>query len=148
MSETYQDQERFDTATDQLFFVPSREWIQGLKVGRLAPNVYGQSATVTEIFAQSDDDKGRAFVCYYTDNGNGSTISSSAKEGKLQRTLRVTRDWNSAECDAIERRLQDKFDLVRKANCLCTCDRNGCIEMPDLNCCVHGSLELNSFLDR
>lgn len=69
---------------------PTREDVQNLKVGDMALNPFGRYAEVKNIFAQKDDINGKAFVCYYTDYGPGSTISNSAKEGEVTPSMAVT----------------------------------------------------------
>lgn len=85
------------------YYMPTREEVEGLKVGDLAPDCFGRWRTVQSIHAQTDDMRGRAFVCYVTasPSGNGGT-SNSLKEAELLRSLEVTRLHTSAECDRIE----------------------------------------------
>jgi len=68
------------------FFVPTREQVESLKVGDLALGCFGESR-VTRIFGAGDDIKGRAYVCFYVENGPGSEISGSYKEGELVATM-------------------------------------------------------------
>lgn len=76
---------------------PTREDVQNLKVGDMAPNCFGKMAAVVSIFAQRDDIKGKAFVCYYTENGPGSTISGSMKEDETFCSIPVTAKWHRTE---------------------------------------------------
>lgn len=69
------------------YFVPTREWIDSLKPGDLAPNVYGDLAPITTISAVGDDVQGRRYVCLYTRLSDTSRISGSFKEGELHRTF-------------------------------------------------------------
>jgi hypothetical protein len=84
--------------------IPTREDIETLKVGDLAPDCFGRMNRVTEIFAQKDDINGRAFVCYYTAFGTSGSCSHSMKEGELLRTVATSNAYTSAELDAIERK--------------------------------------------
>lgn len=73
---------------------PTRADILALRVGDLAPNCFGKLARVTEIHAQQDDIKGKAFVCYYIEFGdNGSTMSGSLKEDETLATVPTTSRW-------------------------------------------------------
>jgi len=93
--------------SEPTYLIPTREQVTGLKVGDQAINCYGRMATVTEVTAQRDDIQGRAFVCYYTADGeHGSTISMSIKEGELTRTVALSCRHTSSELDAIERRMR------------------------------------------
>lgn len=75
----------------------TREQIQALKVGDLVRTTFDRDGftgkvregavwsnwrRVVSIHAQKDDVKGKAFVCFYLDWGNGLTVSDSAKEGE------------------------------------------------------------------
>ena len=87
-------------------YVPTREEVQSLKVGDLAPDAFGRMSEVTEIFGQKDDINGRAFVCYYTRFGsNGGSCSTSMKEGELVRSVAASGRYTSADLIAIERKI-------------------------------------------
>jgi hypothetical protein len=68
---------------DAIYLVPSRKLISSLRVGDLALNCYGRYAKVVEITCCKEDIKGKLFVCYYTENGEGSSISMSMKEDEF-----------------------------------------------------------------
>lgn len=92
------------------FYVPTREQVESLQVGDIAPGCFGP-AEVTEIFASGysiPEDGERAFVCYYTRHTATSTISASMKEGELVRTLATSNAYTSAELDSIERELRQE----------------------------------------
>jgi hypothetical protein len=82
-------------------FIPTREYIDGLKVGDTALDCFGRLREVVEIVARKDDIDGRRFVMYYTSFGPGSTCSMSQKEGKLTRHAGIP--YKSAKQDEIER---------------------------------------------
>jgi hypothetical protein len=90
---------------DAIYLVPSRKLISSLRVGDLALKCYGRYAKVVEITCCKEDIKGKLFVCYYTENGEGSSISMSMKEDELVRTVRLSCLHTSAELDAIEKQL-------------------------------------------
>jgi hypothetical protein len=62
--------------------IPSREDIESLKVGDLAPDCFGRMSEITEIFAQKDDITGRAFVCYYTAFGASGILLAQHEGGR------------------------------------------------------------------
>jgi hypothetical protein len=92
--------------SNPILLIPTREQVQSLKVGDLALDCYGHWSKVTSIFAQKDDVNGRAYVCFYTDQGEGSNISGSYKEGELLRTVPLSFAYTSAQLDVIERRMK------------------------------------------
>jgi hypothetical protein len=87
------------------YFVPTREFVQNLAVGDLAPNCFGRWNVVTSIFAQGDDIHGHAYVCYYTEFGANATMSHSLTEGELNRTVPMISRHDSHELDTIERNM-------------------------------------------
>lgn len=95
-------------------FIPSREFVQSLRVGDLAPNGLSEWRTVTSIYALGVDINGKAYVCYYTDLGRGATISGSLKEGELVRTLALTSRLNSAECRLLETEMLVRGESIRE----------------------------------
>ncbi len=85
---------------------PTRETVEDLRIGDTAPNCFG-TGTVTEIHGRGVDVNGRAFVCYYSTWGNGSsTVSGSMKEDTIERTVALTRDHDSAEITDAENQLR------------------------------------------
>jgi hypothetical protein len=62
--------------------VPTRQDIDGLKVGDVAPFVFGESP-VTEIYARNTDANGKRFVCFYVNFGPNSQMSSEMKEDQM-----------------------------------------------------------------
>lgn len=66
---------------------PTREDVEALQVGGLAPDVWGRMRAVTEIYARGEDTAGRAYVCYYTAMSATSSVSGSMKEGETVSTL-------------------------------------------------------------
>jgi hypothetical protein len=97
------------------YMMPTREDVQNLKVGDIAPYVFGMDI-VTSIYALDVDISGRAFVCYYVRQGDNGTISASMKEGELVRTMRLCNAHTSAELDSIESAMRKwpKFVSVTK----------------------------------
>ena len=93
-----------------LRFKPSRKYVESLKVGDLAVNPYGRLSKVVNITYRGDDIKGRAYVGVELENGEYSTITSSYKEGELVRTLALSAQFTSAQCDEIEaKRPEDDY---------------------------------------
>ena len=79
--------------TSLMAFVPTRSFVQNLQVGDLALDCFGKLSPVTSIFAQRDDIKGKAFVCYYTKHSENSSMSHSMKEGEVVYTMEMSRWW-------------------------------------------------------
>lgn len=93
-------------ASSPIVDFPTRDEIVNLKVGDLALDAFGKMAKVVSIFAQKDDIKGRAFVCYYTEfGGRGGSCSMSRKEREVTRTAAMSNAYTSAEIDALEENL-------------------------------------------
>lgn len=77
---------------------PTRDDVERLAVGDLALDCFGKWSTVTEVFARGVDDRGRAFVCYYTRFGeNNGAISGSMKEGEVVSTVPLVSAYRSAK---------------------------------------------------
>lgn len=91
------------TLDPRAYFIPTRDFVEDLKVGDIAPSSIGGWRTVKQITYRGDDVNGKAYVGYYVDFGNGSTLSHSIKEGELVRTLATSNHHTSAELDLIER---------------------------------------------
>ena len=91
--------------------IPSRNDINALKVGDLAPNAFGSMAEVVEITCRRDDIEGKRFVLYYTRTSPTSQMSMSMKEGRLIRHAGLRR--TSAELDAIERSMLASGEQMR-----------------------------------
>lgn len=84
-------------------YIPTRNEIEALKIGDLAPDCFGNWKPVTRIFAKGTDQDGKSYVCYYTKFGSNSAISNSLKEGRINRTVLLTAKFTSFELDEIER---------------------------------------------
>lgn len=84
------------------YYLPKREDIQNFSVGQWAVNCFGELGIITDIFGRGYDVNGLAYICYYTQLGEHSTISHSLKENKLVRTLPLCNKFKSFELDAIE----------------------------------------------
>lgn len=69
---------------------PTREDVENLKVGDLAPDCFGKMRRVTEIFARREDINGKLFVCFYTEFGERSTMSGSMKEDEIVATTEIS----------------------------------------------------------
>jgi len=78
-------------------FIPTADDCLEMKVGDQALDAFGNLATVNEIFARGISDKGRAYVCYYTDTGSGGRVSNSIMAGEVQRTVRLCRLLDSEQ---------------------------------------------------
>ncbi len=78
--------------------IPEREDIFNLKVGDFAFNVFGKWSKVTSIYAQQDNVKGKAFVLFYTENGERSTISGSYNEDEPVMTIPVCSKFKQSCC--------------------------------------------------
>jgi len=90
---------------------PSREDIESLCVGELAPDYAGRMREIVSIHGRGDDVKGRAFVCYYVKHGdNGGAVSNSLRENTLHRTISFTRVAMSAEIDAVEEQFRREME--------------------------------------
>lgn len=89
-----------DGISDIVFF-PTREFIDGLSTGSLAPNCFGRLSTVAEIrYAGVRDKDGAHFVGYYTPLGDNGQVSNSITENEVVRG--ACNPWNSAQFYAIE----------------------------------------------
>lgn len=90
-----------------IYFIPTRNYIENLKVGDQALDCFGHMAKVVEISTRKNDVSGKLFVCYYTsDSDKGSSQTSmSMKEGELVRTVQLSCLHKSVELDSIERRM-------------------------------------------
>lgn len=89
------------------YFVPTKEDVEELRVGDMALSVFGW-ATVVEIFGRGTGVDGKAYSCFYVETRKGLRVSSSYREGSLCRTMAVTRDHDSYDCDRIERDMREK----------------------------------------
>jgi hypothetical protein len=93
-----------------LRFKPSRKYVESLKVGDLAVNPYGRLSKVVKITFRGDDTNGRAYVGVELENGEFSTITNSYKQGELVRTLALSAQFTSTQCDEIEaKRPEDDY---------------------------------------
>jgi hypothetical protein len=84
-------------------YFPTREDVQGLKLGDLAPNAFGKLARVTSINVQCDDVNGKAFACYAVQWGEHWTMANSIKQDEIFRTVSLSLHFRSAEIDVAER---------------------------------------------
>ena len=84
-------------------YFPTREDVQGLKLGDLAPNAFGKLARVTSISLQCDDLNGKAFACYAVQWGEHWTMTNSIKQDEIFRTVSLSLHFRSAEIDVAER---------------------------------------------
>ena len=91
--------------------MPTREDVLNLVVGDAIHGPLGPSEVVS-IHGRGFDADGLAFVCYYLYNGPDSTVSDSMKEDRIERSVRSSNHFTSAELDAIERR---EIERRRKA---------------------------------
>ena len=90
----------------QVYFIPSRDYIEKLEIGGLVLDAFGNWAKVTSISARKEDINGKLFACFYAEFGADSTMSGSVKEDCLVRTAALSSRHTSAELDAIEQTLR------------------------------------------
>ena len=85
-------------------YFPTRADIEGLKVGDVVPDCFGKPREVLAIHCRQEDEKGKLFVHYSTTLGEDRTcsVSNSAKEDRLERSVRASDLFTSAELDALE----------------------------------------------
>ena len=84
-------------------YIPTRAEIEALRENDLAPDCFGNWKRVTRVFARGVDVNGRAYVCFYTEFGPTSSISTSLKEGELHRTVALSGKYTSHELDVLEK---------------------------------------------
>lgn len=83
-------------------FVPSREFIDDLKVGDVAPNCFASLSTVNKItYVGKRQKDGAHFIGYYTPLGDNGSVSMSLMENEIVRAPWYP--WTSAQFDEIER---------------------------------------------
>jgi hypothetical protein len=87
------------------FFIPSRHYIQNLKPGDKALDSFGHLKPVAEVYGRGDDINGHAYICYYSDWGNGTICSMSQVEGQLTRHAGMSHYYKSFELDKIEKEM-------------------------------------------
>ena len=87
-------------------FIPTREFIQNIKVGEVAPDFAGDLQEVVRIICRREDIEGKLFILYETVLGPTSTVSCSLKEGRLHRTVMLTTKYTSVQLDRMERELR------------------------------------------
>jgi hypothetical protein len=79
---------------------PTREDVQSLKVGDLAPDCFGKMSPVVRIYATGEDLHGRAYVLYYVAFGEaGGAISGAMTEDEIVPTVPVIDRWK--RCDLV-----------------------------------------------
>ena len=77
---------------------PTRQDVESLKVGDIAPNCFGDNGTVKEITYRGIDIHGKAYVGYYvTWHDDTSRISESLKENEVLSTVPLTEKYNRRE---------------------------------------------------
>lgn len=92
--------------------MPEDHDIERLKVGDLAPFVFGM-AEVTEIYARKVDIHGAPFVCYYVKHGShNGTMSASMKVGEIIRSFPACDKFNSAELDTLEKEMRTDAGIM------------------------------------
>ena len=60
----------------------TREYIESLQVGDLAPDCFGKLSEITEIYGLGVNSRGGKYICYYTKLSDNATISRSLIEGQ------------------------------------------------------------------
>lgn len=93
-------------------YIPTRSEIEALKEGELAPDCFGNWRQVTRIYARGNDVNCKAYVCYYTEFGPGSSISSSLREGAINRTVALTTKYSNYELDGLEEKHRNSTTRV------------------------------------
>ena len=86
-------------------FCPTREDVETLQVGDLAPDCFGGMSEVTEICYRVVNPQGRLVVGYYAKTKEGMTHSMSLEESRIVRSLQVCKAFTSAEIDQLEKRV-------------------------------------------
>ena len=76
---------------------PTREDIENLNVGDLAPDCFGEMREVLAISHRGEDVNGKLFVTFYVSRSESSRISSSLKEDEIKATLPITLKWDRCE---------------------------------------------------
>lgn len=80
-----------------LITCPTREDVEALKVGDLAPNCFGGMAIVKEITYRGVNLKGKAYVGYYAAFGdNNGSISGSLIENQTVSTVPLINRYHQA----------------------------------------------------
>jgi hypothetical protein len=87
-------------------YFPTREDVQAIEIGSMAPSCFGDLHEVVEVTAKREDIHGKLFCCYYTEFGPTSRISNSVKEDELLRDVSTVRAHISVELDRIEENAQ------------------------------------------
>ena len=88
-------------------YFPSRENIENLKVGDMAPDPFGKESRVTRIYSQGKLTKNNlAFVLYYVEFGPHSEMSMDMVEDTIPRTVDLSAKLKSAEIDKMEDELR------------------------------------------
>lgn len=82
---------------------PTRDQVESLRVGDVAPDCFGGLSPVVEIFARGDDIEGRAFVCYYSSVRGTLKVSNSMKQDTVARGVRICDFATSHEITVAER---------------------------------------------
>ena len=76
---------------------PTRNDVETLQIGFLAPNPYGTLGRVVEIFSRGTDPNNRVYVGYYTETGAGGKVSSWMKEDEVYMSLPVCTKYGTKE---------------------------------------------------
>jgi hypothetical protein len=93
---------------------PTLADILGLEVGDTVLNTFGKPATVTAIYGRGNDLNGKAYVCFYAKSETGLTLSDSLKEDEVERSVRTSSAFTSAEIDDAERIAQAAAEAISK----------------------------------
>lgn len=76
---------------------PTREDIESLQIGDLAPDCFGKMSPVTSIIFRGTNVHGKAFVGFYTEYGeNNGAISGSMTEDETVSTVQITQAFKQA----------------------------------------------------
>lgn len=100
---------RSNVSESQAFaHVVTREDVNALEVGSEVINCFGASAKVSRIFARGEDKNGRAYICFYSTDESGFTVSGSYTENELLRTYPLTAIMDSDLLRILENDMVEK----------------------------------------
>lgn len=88
---------RQSTVDNVLVTRPTREDVESLQIGDLAPDCFGKMSPVTSITYRGTNVHGKAFVGFYTAFGdNNGAISGSMVEDETVPTIQITQAFKQA----------------------------------------------------
>lgn len=78
-------------------YKPTLEDVQSLQVGDLVPDCFNRLKPVSRIYHRGTDINGKAYVLFYTQQGENSQMSGDLKEDEIVITLAFTGRWGRCE---------------------------------------------------